>query len=228
MFKRSSLVILQLSMVLMGASASQAQSFPDFHDAVSFRSDQRTLALVGNLPNINARDAYIGLKTSANLLPAASGDLHLVNDVRVSVYPNPGYDLWLQLSSWSNSSPSFMVATGVQYEYPGTDTRLRKVIGLGWSESYGAIQVVRDVRIFGVLGYSSKNWEYGVSAAMIMQHGVIENGWGIPDYDETFYTLVPYIGMMIAKAHTFQVMLPLASSDLALSLAYEFQFGRRQ
>lgn len=228
MFNRSSSIIFLLIICVFSGSDLKAQTFPDHGDASGFRTDLRSLSLANNLPNVQARDDYVGISVMVKPVAASGGEFHLLNATRFSIYPNPGYNLWFQMSRWSNTAPSFSVATGLQYEFPGENFRLRKGVGLGWSETYGEIHVVRDVRVYGYLGYTTKRWDFGAAAALNMQHAIVDDGHAIPDYDETFYSLVPYIGTVIAQGHLLQLLIPADSKNMAFSIGYELQFGTRK
>lgn len=220
-------LILVLLCGLLTADAG-AQSFPNPSHSSPFKAEARTLSRSNNLPNIFARDEYLGLKISHSTLVDQLEAYHSIYSMRASLYPNTGYNLWLQLSQWSGHTPHFAVSTGIQIEYPKSNSFLRRAIGLGWTEVYAEIHTQRDIQIFGILGRSTDRFELGITGALTLHHILVDDGHGIPDYDETFLRFIPYIGMMTFSGQYFQILVPTDKQGAILNLAYEIHLGSRE
>jgi hypothetical protein len=206
----------------------RADNFPDTISPTVFKAEVRALSRHNNLPNFDAEDDFLGLRWSSSVIADQNQDRHLVQGIRAILYPNTGYNVWVQLSEWPGDTPHFAVSTGLQYEFPGKNPRFRRAIGLGWSEGYGSIHTQRDIQAYAFLGRSSKRFELGITGALTMQHVLVEDGNGIPDYDETFLRLMPYIGAMIFGNHFVQLVLPYDNKGAVLNLSYEIQLGARE
>ncbi|NQV42186.1 MAG: hypothetical protein HQ506_07530 [Candidatus Marinimicrobia bacterium] len=184
--------------------------------------------LVTNLPNITDSDHFIGVQLSGSQIPSNSGSAQRMPAARFSMYPNPGYNLWVQFARWPGSNPNFSIGTGLQVEFEGEDPQRRQAIGISWNSIFDDGYTQRDVSVHGLYAYASEKLNLGVIAIIDMHHLVIEDGTGIPDYDESIYLAVPYLSWLAKESIRVSVMVPFNSSGPGVVLGSELLIGKRK
>ncbi len=202
--------------------------FPEWQDRSRFQADLRAAARVTNIPNHGGGDHFLGLSLSLALFPSGSGENIMVPAARVSLYPNPGYNLWVQFAQWPGDRPAFSVATGIQIEFPAEQRAIRQGLGLSWSEIIGNAYIQRDISAHALYGRSGKSLHYGLMLTLDLQHVIVEDGHGIPDYDETIFQALPYISWMLFETSKVSLSIPMDKDGFALDLSYEWLFGKRE
>ena len=201
--------------------------FPIWDNPVRFKQDLRRTTLATNLPNITETGHTLGVQLKVASIFANSDETLAVPGGRLTIYPNPGYNIWVQLSSWPGSTPSFGVGTGIQVEFQGDNPKRRQAVGLTWNEIHADGYAQRDISFHGLYGFSSKELSAGIIFVVDLHHVIVENGNGIPDYDETIYIAVPYISWLWKESFRMSMMLPLNSTGPGLILGGEFMIGKR-
>jgi len=227
-FSASKYLILFPLIVLFSLPLSAGDDFPVWDDASLFKQDLKHAALVANLPNITEADYFIGVQLSGSQIHTNSGSNQHMPGARLSLYPNPGYSLWVQFARWPGSNPNFSVGTGLQVEFKAEDIKRRQAIGISWNSIFDDGYVQRDISVHGLYGYASNKLNLGIMAVIDMHHLVVENGNGIPDYDETILMGVPYISWLLTEQLRVSLMVPYNSTGPGLVLGSELLIGKRQ
>jgi hypothetical protein len=202
--------------------------FPLWDNANLLQQDLKRATLVNNLPNITEADHYIGVQYSSSLFHSNSGESHLLPGARVSVYPNPGYNVWAQFAQWPGSEPNFAVGTGIQVELASENPTRRQAMGISWNEIYGDGYIQRDISVHGLYGFASEKLNLGLMAIIDLQHLVIDNDRGVPDYNGTILLAVPYISWLWKEQLRISMMMPYNSTGPAVVLSGEFLLGKRE
>ncbi|MCF7825558.1 MAG: hypothetical protein K9M55_01580 [Candidatus Marinimicrobia bacterium] len=215
-------------LALLSLRLSAGDNFPVWDHADLFKQDLKSASLVTNLPNITDADHFIGLQLSASQIYSNSGSYQSMPGVRLSLYPNPGYNLWVQFAPWPGSQPNFSVGIGLQVEFTGTDLQRRKAIGVSWNSIFNDGYIQRDISIHGLYGLTYRKLNYGIMAVIDLQHLVVEDGKGVPDYDETILIAVPYINKLVSKVWRVSLMVPYNSTGPGIVLGSEFLIGKRK
>ncbi len=193
-----------------------------------FKQDLKRATLVTNLPNITDSDHFIGVQLSGSQILTNSGSTQRMPAARFSMYPNPGYNLWVQIGRWPGSNPNFSVGTGLQVEFKGEDPHRRQAVGVSWNSIFDVGYIQRDIAIHGLYAYASQKINLGVIGIVDMHHLVVEDGNGIPDYDETILLVVPYIGWLVKETFRVSVMVPYNSTGPGIILGSELLIGKRK
>lgn len=227
-FSTSKYLLFITFIALFSLRLSAGDDYPVWDDANLFKQDLKSATLVTNLPNITEADHFFGVQFSGSQIHTNSGSNQRIPAARLSLYPNPGYNLWVQFARWPGSNPNFSVGTGLQVEFRGEDVHRRQAIGLSWNSIFEDGYVQRDVTIHGLYGYASKKLNLGFIALIDMHHLVVENGNGIPDYDETILLGVPYISWLMADQLRVSFMLPYNSNGPGFVVGTEFMIGKRK
>ncbi|MEA3286738.1 MAG: hypothetical protein U9Q77_05120 [Candidatus Marinimicrobia bacterium] len=220
--------LIMLSSFLTVVVNLAGSDFPNWQDQSSFQTDLRAAARVTNIPNPGNTDYYLGLQASLASIRLDRDESATVPSARLSIYPNPGYNLWAQFAQWPGDYPAFSVATGVQVEFPADQRSIRQAIGLGWSEVIGKAYTQRDISVYALYGRSQETFNYGLMAIVDMHHVLVENGNGIPDYDKTNYLALPYISWLFLDQSRVSLYLPIDANGLALDLSCEWLLGSRE
>jgi len=215
-------------LALLSLRLSAGDNFPVWDHAGLFKQDLKRASLVTNLPNITDADHFIGLQASASQIYSNSGTYQRMPGVRLSLYPNPGYNLWAQFAPWPGSQPNFSVGIGLQVEFTGEDLQRRKAMGVSWNSIFDDGYVQRDVAIHGLYGLTSGKLNYGLIAVIDFQHLVVEDGHGVPDYDETILIAVPYIDTLVNKVWRVSFMVPYNSTGPGIVIGSELLIGKRK
>ena len=221
------LIVIALS-VMLNSQLMAGGGFPAWDYANLFKQDLKRATLVTNLPNITENDHFFGVQLTGSQIHSNSGSAQRMPAARFSMYPNPGYNLWVQFARWPGSNPNFSVGTGIQVEFKGDDHQRRQAIGISWNSIFDDGYVQRDIAIHGLYAYTSKKLIVGVIGIIDMHHLVVEDGNGIPDYDETIYLAVPYVGWLVNETFRVSVMVPYNSTGPGLVLGGELLIGKRQ
>lgn len=203
-------------------------SYPALGDSELFKIDLKRSSLVANPPNLAESGHFIGIGSSISQFQSTAGETHIVPSARITVYPNPGYNVWVNIANWPGPAVSFDVGVGLQVEFNPENPARRQALGLSWHEIYGDAYTQRDVSVHGLYGVSKNDLDFGAIVILDMHHVLVDNGKGIPDYDENFFILMPYIGMMFMEKMKIAAHLPYNSEGLGLVLNAEFQLGKRQ
>jgi len=204
-----------------------SNSFPAWQDTLVFHADLRSAALITNLPNPSGEDYFIGFSTAIAGFHSESGETQMIPAARVSIYPTPGYNLWAQFAKWPGELPAFSVGTGVQVEFPGDNIRLRKAIGLTWNELHTEQFIQRDITAHALYGRTQDSFYYGLIGSFNSQHVLVKNGNEIPDFDESFMQVIPYIGWMFNETIRISFKVPMDVENTAVDMSCEWFWGMR-
>lgn len=221
------LVLTLLSFFLAVNFCSAQSTFPNWDTASTFSKSLRSAALISSLPNTAGEDYYLGLRTSTDMILTDSDGPYLSPNARLSIYPNPGYNLWAQFGYWPSDRPAFSVGTGIHVELPSENQKINQGIGMSWNTVYGEDYSQRDISAHVLYGYSLGSFDFGLSAILDVHHILVEDSRGIPDYDETILQAVPYISWMLFDQSKLSLSLPLDAKGAALSFAYEYLLEKR-
>jgi hypothetical protein len=213
---------------LLNISLRAGDDFPVWDNVNLFQQDLKRSTLVTNTPNITGADHFIGVQISGSQIYTNSSSFHRMPGVRLSLYPNPGYNLWVQFARWPGSNPNFSVGTGIQVEFKGDDLRRRQAIGISWNSIFNDGYVQRDVSIHGLYGYAFKKLNLGFMALIDLHHLVVEDDSGFPDYDETILLGVPYISWLVKENVRMSLMVPYNSSGPGIVFGSEILIGKRK
>ncbi len=214
--------------VLLNAHLIAGGGFPAWGNVNLFKQDLKRATLVTNLPNITDSDHFIGVQLSGSQIHSNSGSSQRMPAARFSMYPNTGYNLWVQFARWPGSNPNFSIGTGLQVEFTGQDPQRRQAVGISWNAIFDDGYNQRDISVHGLYAYAWKKLSMGVIAIIDMHHLVVENATGIPDYDESIYLAVPYLSWMVKKTFKVSVMVPYNSTGPGLVLGSELLIGKRK
>ncbi len=221
-------LIFLISILVFSSSLHAGSGFPTWDYANLFKQDLRRATLVTNLPNLTESDHFIGVQLSGSQIFSNSGTYQRMPAARLSMYPNPGYNLWVQFARWPGSDPNFSVGTGLQVEFKGEDIQRRQAIGISWNSIYDEGYTQRDISIHGLYAYNIKRFNLGLIAMIDLHHLVVEDGNGIPDYDETIYIAIPYISWLFTETLRVSIMMPYNSTGPGLVLGSEWLIGKRK
>lgn len=213
--------------LLLSGQLVLASSFPSMDDQASFEGELRQAALLTNLPNIKGSNHYLGLKISEALTFTKSG-LLAVPDIRVSIYPNSGYNFWLQFSTWPAETPVFSVGTGAQVVFFSQDRRSEQAVGLSWSTIHGEMYSQRDINLHGIYSRVLETMEIGVVGILGMHHVLAERNSGVSSYDATLIHLTPYIKLMRNDSRHISITMPVSRDGIAFSAGFEWLLGMRE
>jgi hypothetical protein len=214
--------------ILIHSQLVAGEGFPAWGSSNGFKDDLRRASLVANLPNITESDHFIGLQLTGSQIYSTTSSTQNIPAARFSIYPNPSYNLWVQFGRWPGSNPSFSVGTGIQTEFDGEDPQRRQAVGVSWNSIFNDGYMQRDISVHGLYAYTFAKLSLGIIALLDMHHLIVEDGNGIPDYDETIYAAVPYMGFMLKETFRLSVMLPYNSSGPGLVLGAELLIRKRQ
>lgn len=221
------LILITLS-VLLYSQLIAGGGFPAWDYANLFKQDLKRATLVTNLPNITESDHFIGVQLTGSQIYSNSGSAQRMPAARFSMYPNPGYNLWVQFARWPGSNPNFSVGTGLQIQFEGEDPQRRQALGISWNSIFDDGYIQRDISIHGLYAYALKKLNLGVIGIVDLHHLVVEDGNGIPDYDETIFLAVPYIGWLVKETIRVSIMVPYNSTGPGLVLGSELLIGKRK
>ena len=202
--------------------------FPAWDYANLFKQDLKRATLVTNLPNITESDHFIGVQFTGSQIFSNSGSYQRMPAARLSMYPNPGYNLWVQFARWPGSNPNFSVGTGLQVEFKGEDLKRRQAIGISWNSIFDEGYIQRDIAIHGLYAHAFNKLNLGIIAMIDLHHLVVEDGNGIPDYDETIFLAVPYIGWLVKETLRVSILVPYNSTGAGLVFGTELMIGKRK
>ncbi|MCF7808613.1 MAG: hypothetical protein K9M49_06990 [Candidatus Marinimicrobia bacterium] len=214
-------------LLLICAQMIMASDFPVINDQDSFESDLHSAALINQLPNLKGGDHYLGLKISTLAINSPNGQFVPVPEVRLSIYPNPGYNMWANFAKWPGDSPTFSYGTGVQVAFYGENVQSEQAIGFTWSMITGEWYQQRDIKIHGMFSRVLDKWEYGLIALLDLHHVIAEKNLGVNSYDGTIMQIAPYIKLMNWDAYNLSLMVPLSKDGGAISLSLEHFLGKR-
>jgi len=201
--------------------------FPDWGSRASFKQDLKRSSLLVNLPNLTDSDHFLGVQMSGGVISTSSGGLQLLPAARLSLFPNPDYNLWVQFGSWSGNETNFSVGTGIQIEFNGENARRRQAIGLSWNSAYAEDYSQRDIAVHGLLGYHWNGFNLGLIALYDFHHLIVTDGLGIPDYDESIWMGVPYITWMLNESFKTFVNIPINSTGPGIAVGCELLIRKR-
>ncbi len=222
------LLISTVAFLMFASNLVADDSFPNWTSEDLFRADLRTSALIANLPNMTEESHYLGISSKLSRIQRTSDFTYYIPTVRMSVYPNPGYNLWAQFSKWPGEQANFSVGTGIQVEFPGENDQRRKAIGASWNEIYAEDYTQRDISVHGLFGLKHNNLSYGLMAIIDLHHVLVDDSRGIADYDKTGTQLVPYANWMFRDQVKVSVAIPLDASNAALTVGLEYHLGMRE
>lgn len=202
-------------------------NFPNSIDYESFKIDLRKSALISNLPNNRGTDYYVGVSGLIGMINSHSGDYQTIPGLRVSIYPNPGYNLWAQFAQWSGDRPNFSVGTGVQVAFQGENLRNGQSLGTSWNKIYGSGYSQRDISIHGIYTRFSDPLDFGLMVIYNTLHVLVDNITGFQSYDETQMMIVPYISWILTAPMKVSLQAPMGKSGIALTVDMEWLIGKR-
>ena len=227
---RRSLTKLILTIVMSISLFSQLladDNFPVLNNETDFCQDLKRASLVNTVPNLTETGQYLGVQLSSSHIYSNSGRQQVVPGIRLSIYPNPGYNLWAQFGNWPGETPAFSVGTGIQIEMSPENQDRREAIGLAWNEVYTSDYRQRDISVHGLYGYSNGQLNLGIIALIDLHHILVADEIGYSDYDETIYLAIPYISWMFWQQLRFSLSMPYNSTGPGLALGLEFLVGDR-
>ena len=214
--------------MLFSLHLSAGDGFPLWDNANLFKQDLKRATLVTNLPNMTEADHFFSVQLSGSQIYTNSGSSQRIPGARLSIFPNPGYNLWVQFARWPGSNPNFSVGTGLQVEFEGEDLKRRQAIGISWNSIFDDGYMQRDISIHGLYGYAAGKLNLGIIALIDMHHLVVENDHEIPDYDEMIMLGIPYIGWLISEQVRVSIMVPYNSTGPGIVLGSELLIGKRK
>ena len=202
--------------------------FPAWGGANLFKQDLEASTLVTNLPNITDSDHFIGVQLMGSQFYSNSGSAQRMPAARFTVYPNPGYNVWVQFARWPGSNPNFSVGTGLQVEFKSEDPQQRQAVGISWNSIFDDGYIQRDISIHGLYAHAWKKLNVGIIGMVDLHHLVVEDGNGIPDYDKTIYLVVPYIDWLVKETFRVSLMVPYNSTGPGIVVGSELLIGKRK
>jgi len=214
--------------ILLVVGLNAGGGFPAWDHSQVFKQDLRRSTLATNLPNVTEADHFLGAELSGARIYSNSGSYQYIPAGRVSLYPNPDYNLWVQFARWPGSDPNYAVGTGVQVAFKGEATTRRQAIGISWHSIFAQAYMQRDISVHGLYGTTWGGFNLGLIAMYDIHHILVEDGNGIPDYDESIFIAVPYISRVIGESFRFTLKLPYNSTGFGLALGGEFLIRKRQ
>ncbi|MCF7824262.1 MAG: hypothetical protein K9N35_08835 [Candidatus Marinimicrobia bacterium] len=185
-------------------------------------------SFIANLPNKQGSDYYIGIQASASSFSSASPEQIIIPGFRLSIYPNPEYNLWAQMGKWPGSQPEFSVGTGIQVSFPGENTQYGQTLGATWNKIFGTDYSQRDISIHGIYTRYSSPWDFGLMAIYTMHHVLVENAANFQDFDRTQLFLVPYFSWTFGDVMRLTASVPFNTQGAALSADIEWFVGQRE
>ncbi len=215
-------------MALLNLSLRAGDNFPAWENNNLFRQDLKRSTLVTNTPNITGADHFIGVQFAGAQIYSNSGSYQRMPGVRLSLYPNPGYNLWVQFASWPGSGPNFSVGTGLQVDFKGDDLRRRQAIGISWNSVFDDGYEQRDISLHGLYSYASGKLNMGFMALIDLHHLVVDDNTGFPDYDETIVLGIPYISWLVKENVRVSFMVPSNSTGPGIVIGSEILIGKRK
>lgn len=213
-------------LIIFAANPARAE-FPSYADQSTFTSDLKRAALLSNLPNLKGSNHYLGLKLSGASTIFSDG-LLAIPDVRLSIYPNPGYNIWTQFSTWPGDTPSFSVGTGAQVVFFNEDGRSEQAIGFSWNTIFGESHRQRDINLHAMYARLAASWEYGMLLILDMHHVILEENIGLNSYDGNMIHFAPYIKLMKNETRHMSLIIPFSAHGMAARLSIEWLLGRRE
>lgn len=202
--------------------------FPDFGSVASFQSDLKSAALISNIPSLSGADHFLGLRSTLSILGGGADINSIIPGARLSIYPNPGYNIWAQVAKWNATIPSFSVGTGIQIQFPADNPNVNRAIGLGWNKVYGGSYIQRDISVHALYGRAHKTFDFGFIAVLDMHHVLIDDDKGIADYDKSINQIIPYVSWMVMDLTRISLSVPFDSKGTAIDFNCEFRFGKRE
>ncbi len=225
-FSPKSLVFIIILMFAVIPSRSEHE-FPAWDTFSDFKNDIARASLISNLPNLTEAGHYIGVQTSSSLFKSNSGQTQVVPSARMSVYPNPGYSLWAQLSQWPGAYPNFGVGVGLQVEFQADNPDKRQAIGVSWNEIHALGYAQRDVSVHGLYGHSFSKVNLGLIAIIDMHRVLVDKGIGFSSFDRTIYTAVPFVSYNFTKQFRTSTSFTTNSAGVGVSISVELFMGPR-
>ncbi len=222
-----SIIFMFLLHSIFGIVVAGENEYPNWQDTLTFHSDLRTSALITNPPNLTSEDYFIGIQGATALFYETSGELQMVPGLRLSIYPSPNYNIWVDFSTWSADLPTFSAGTGIQVEFPGENIHMRKAISLSWNELNANRYTQRDISASALIALTGKNLHYGLITSYDLHHVLVENGWGIPDYDKSYIQLLPYISRIIGETMRMTIQIPIDKEAVTYLFRWEWFLGKR-
>jgi len=203
-------------------------NFPATTDLASFKADLYQSALISNIPNTPGSDSYTGVNAAFSGFRSVTGDYYFIPAVRLSVYPNPGYNLWAQFAAWPEGQAGFSVGTGIQVTFQGENLRNGQALGISWNTIYGNGYSQRDISVHGLLTRFAGPAAFGVMAVYNMHHVLVTDINGFRSYDETIVVMIPYISWTVSEVIRVSLNSPLGTKGAAFSAAIEWLIGKRE
>lgn len=214
---------------LCGSMTLYAQpGFPDWESSQTFKKDLKRSSLLVNLPNLTDADHFVGLQMSGAGVSSSNGDLQIMPAARLSVFPNPDYNLWAQFGSWTGNETNFSVGTGIQVEFNGDSAKRRQAIGLAWNSVFAENYSQRDITVHGLIGYHWNGFDLGLIALYDIHHLIITDGLGISDYDESIWMGIPYIIWMLNDNLKTFAKIPINPTGAGIAIGCELLIRKRQ
>lgn len=221
-------LVLITAFTLMGVGLNAGDGFPAWDNPNVFKQDLIRATLATNLPNVTEADHFLGAELSGAQIYSNSGSYQYIPAGRLSIYPNPDYNLWVQFARWPGSDPNYAVGTGVQVAFKGEADTRRQAIGISWHSIFAETFMQRDVSVHGLYGTTWKGMNMGLIAMVDIHHILVEDGNGIPDYDKTILIAVPYISRVMGDAFRITLKLPYNSTGFGIALGGELLIRKRQ
>lgn len=221
-------LIFTFSIVLLSGSLRAGDGFPAWDNPNLFKQDLRRATLATNLPNITEADHFLGAELSGAQIYSNAGDYQHIPAGRLSIYPNPDYNLWVQFARWPGSAPNFSVGTGIQVAFQGDDLSRRQAIGVSWNTIFDEGYVQRDIALHGLYGTKWKKMDIGIVAMYDIHHVLVENGNGIPDYDASIFLAMPFIARVIGDSFRLIMKIPYNTTGPGLVLRGEILIRKRK
>jgi len=227
-FSNFKYTLVLAGLLVVTNSALRATAFPDLSTLTTFQHDLRRSALITNLPNLPDRDQFIGIGLSLNGLQTGAGRLYTIPSVKLCIYPNPGYSLWARFAYEPAELPRFSVGTGIQVQVPADDPQRRQAVGVSWNQMNTVAYQQRDISLHGLYAYSGVRVELGLMLLIDLQHVLVVDDQGLPDYDATLWQAAPYIGWMLHDNLRTVLHLAFDASNTALQINLEYFLGVRE
>jgi len=227
-FPLSKHLILISLLISFSQHLSGGDGFPIWDNANLFKQDLKRASLLTNLPNLTETDHFLGVQISGGQIHTNSGSSQQMPAGRLSIYPNPDYNVWVQFARWPGSNPNFSVGTGLQVEFKGENLQRRQAVGIAWNTIFDDGYTQRDITIHGLYGFTWDKLNLGLIAIIDLHHLVVEDGNGIPDYDETILVGVPYISWLIKNAFKVSIKVPYNSTGPGIVVGSELLIGKRK
>ena|GEM_PF-320050 len=220
--------IYTLISLLAASFLYSGNDFPTRGELDSFKKDLSRIAMISNVANTQGTDYYIGVSSSFAGMNSVTEGIQMLPALRLSIYPNPGYNIWAQFASLASDKPTFSVGTGIQVAFQGENLRNGQALGVSWNKIYGDGYNQRDISVHGMLTRFSTRLDFGLMAVYDMHHVLIESVSNFKSYDETILSMIPYIKWTANEPFLVSASVPVAANGVSIQLDFEYLLGKRK